>query len=280
MSDAQFGYHQPCELSISAQGAYLEFAIELSKAAAKAILPYFRPEAINTETEVENKSREGYDPVTQADRGAEQAMRHLIAERFPDHGVFGEEFGFSKGAGLTWVLDPIDGTRAFVMGLLHWGTLVALFDGERPRIGVLHQPFLKEMFTGDCERAFQFSSGATRSLATRPCASLDEALCASTSPDMFATAGERIRFERVRGFVRDMRYGTDCYAYAMLASGHIDLVIEASLKPYDVQALMPIIEGAGGLLTTWQGENAAMGGAVVASGDPRLHEQVLKELQS
>ncbi|MCY4199449.1 MAG: histidinol-phosphatase [Gammaproteobacteria bacterium] len=263
-------------MSASARDAYLAFAIELSERAGETILPHFRPAAID----IENKVREGYDPVTQADRAAEQAMRHRIAEQFPDHGVLGEEFGFLEGAGLTWVLDPIDGTRAFVMGLLHWGTLVALFDGQRPRIGVLRQPFSRETFAGDCEHASRSCDGAKQRLVTRRCASLEEALCASTSPEMFSSAEESARFSHVQGLVRDMRYGTDCYAYAMLAAGHIDLIIEASLQPYDVQALIPIVEGAGGVLTTWEGENASMGGAIVASGDPKLHEQVLKELQS
>ena len=276
MSAPPFAYHSPCTISRAAQEDCLEFALELAERAGGAILPFFRPDALD----VEDKGRERYDPVTQADRDAEALMRRLIGERFPDHGVFGEEFGYSPGKGLTWVLDPIDGTRAFVMGLLHWGTLVALFDGRKPVVGVLHQPYLKESFGGNCERAFLVRDGVERTLSTRACGALSKALCASTSPGMFATAAEREGFSRVQGMARDMRYGTDCYAYAMLAMGHVDLVIEASLKPYDVQALVPIVEGAGGLLTTWQGENAAMGGAVIASGDPKLHEQVLQELQS
>ncbi len=271
-----FGFHEPCEMSAAESDAYLNFAIELGLRASEAILPHFRP----VSARIESKLREGYDPVTQADRAAEAAMRRLIDERFPDHGVFGEEFGFRKGNQFTWVLDPIDGTRAFVMGLLHWGVLIALFNGERPCIGVLHQPFLKETFAGDGARAFRICDDARQVLASRPCASMREALCASTSPDMFETEAHIDGFNRVRDRARDMRYGTDCYAYAMLASGHIDLIIEASLQAYDVQALIPIVEGAGGVLTTWEGGNASMGGAIVASGDPKLHEQVLKELQS
>ncbi len=271
-----FGFHEPCEISSTESDAYLNFAIELGLCASEAILPHFRPVAAR----IESKLREGYDPVTQADRAAEEAMRRLIDERFPDHGVFGEEFGFRKGSKLSWVLDPVDGTRAFVMGLLHWGTLIALFNGERPCIGVLHQPFLKETFAGDGRHAFRIFDGARQALATRSCTSMSDALSASTSPDMFVAEAHTEGFKRVRDRARDMRYGTDCYAYAMLASGHIDLIIEASLQAYDVQALIPIVEGAGGMLTTWEGENASMGGEIVASGDPRLHEQVLKELQS
>ena len=271
-----FGFHEPSEISAAQSDTYLNFAIELGVRAGEVILPHFRP----TDARIESKLHEGYDPVTQADRAAEETMRRLIDKRFPDHGVFGEEFGFREGSGLTWVLDPIDGTRAFVMGLLHWGTLIALFNGERPCVGVLHQPFLNETFAGDGARAVLMRGAPRQALASRSCASMPDALCASTSPDMFVTKAQIEGFSKVRSQVRDMRYGTDCYAYAMLASGHIDLVIEASLQAYDVQALIPIVEGAGGVLTTWEGENAAFGGAIVASGDPRLHEQVLKELQS
>ena len=284
MSAEQFTYREPCEISEAERETYLAFAIELAERAGDAIRPYFRPDVL----EVDNKLREGYDPVTQADRAAEEMMRRLIADKFPDHGVLGEEFGYAPGKSATWVLDPIDGTRAFVMGFLHWGTLVALFDGRRPIVGALHQPYLKETFAGDSKRAFRCVNGYGNSLSdapeqalrTRSCRALGDALCASTSPDMFTTEEERRGFARVRSLARDMRFGTDCYAYAMLAMGQVDLVIEASLKPYDVQALIPIVEGAGGVITNWQGGNAVMGGAVVASGDKKLHQQVLQEIQS
>lgn len=276
MGTAGFAYSERRELSDAARDTYLAFAIELAMGAGKAILPYFRPDAL----EVENKGSAAYDPVTQADRLAEQVMREMIGEHFPAHGVLGEEFDHTPGDGLTWVLDPIDGTRAFVMGLLHWGTLVALFDGQRPIIGVLHQPFTQETFAGDGTRAFRRQGMHEQILRTRSCDAVGKALGASTAPDMFVTDLERDGFGTIRGLVRDMRYGTDCYAYAMLAHGHIDLVLEAGLKPYDVQALIPIVEGAGGVLTDWRGENAAMGGAVLACGDPELHELVLQELQS
>lgn len=279
MTGDEFGYSDAIFVSQGERETYLEFAIQLAEGAGRAILPHFR--ARQAGALIESKAEGGaYDPVTQADRNAEDLMRKAITVRYPNHGVYGEEYGFRAGNGLTWVLDPIDGTRAFVMGLLHWGTLVALFDGQRPLVGVLHQPFLKETFAGDGSHAFCRRSGAVRSMRTGSCDSLTNALCATTSPDMFQTSVERKGFERVRRRVRNVRYGTDCYAYAMLAMGQVDLVLETSLKPYDVQALMPIVEGAGGALTGWNGENPAMGGAVLASGNTNLHTQVLQELQS
>ena len=279
MAGDEFGYSDATRVTKSERETYLEFAIQIAEVAGRAILPFFR--ATHGGASVENKAEgSAYDPVTQADRDSEDVMRRTIAEHYPSHGVYGEEYGFTPGDGLTWVLDPIDGTRAFVMGLLHWGTLVALFDGQRPVVGVIHQPFLRETFAGDGSRAFYRRSGAVQCISTGPCDSMANALCATTSPDMFRTSGERQGFNRIRGKVRNVRFGTDCYAYAMLAMGQIDLVLETSLKPYDVQALMPIVEGAGGALTTWDGENPSMGGAVLASGDTTLHAQVLQELQS
>ena len=253
--------------------------MQLAERAGRVILPFFRQERAGAT--VENKSQgAAYDPVTQADRDSEDVMRRAIAEQYPSHGVYGEEHGFTPGNGLTWVLDPIDGTRAFVMGLLHWGTLVSLFDGQKPLVGVIHQPFLGESFAGDGSHAFYRRNGASRNIRTRRCDAMANALCAATTPNMFRTLSERRGFESVRGKVRNMRYGTDCYGYAMLAFGQVDLVLETSLKPYDVQALMPIVEGAGGVLSAWDGGNPAMGGSVLASGDATLHAQVLQELQS
>ncbi len=299
MSD-EFGYSERRPVSPDEREDYLAFAIHLAERAGEAILPCFRQalgstttnadseadqHSAVTSTEVENKAhstagQQRYDPVTQADRQAEALMRELIAGRYPEHGVFGEEYGFMSGSGLTWVLDPIDGTRGFVMGLLHWGTLVALFDGQQPVVGVMHQPFLRETFVGDGTRAFYRRGGMSRSIRTRSCESLATALCASTSPDMFTSGSERQGLECIRRGARDLRYGTDCYGYALLAAGQIDVVFEASLKPYDVQALIPIVQGAGGAISTWDGQDPAMGGCVLASGNPTLHTTLLQELST
>ena len=255
---------------------YLEFACGLATLAGDSILPQFR-----RPLDVGNKKAgTGYDPVTEADRAAERAMREEIHERYPTHGVLGEEFGLEEGDGLTWVLDPIDGTRGFVMGLLHWGTLVALFDGQRPVVGAIRQPVLDETFAGDGTTAVYTRGPARRALATRPCTELGLALAGSTAPEMFRSERQSEGFDRIRRLARGMRYGTDCYLYAMLAFGLADLVIEANLKPYDVQALIPVVEGAGGVITDWDGGNPAMGGEVLATGDARLHERALAVLRS
>ena len=167
--------------------AYLEFACEVAALAGESILPRFRRGLA-----VDNKATgPGYDPVTEADRAAERAMRKAIRGRYPRHGILGEEFGVEPGDGLTWVLDPIDGTRGFVMGLLHWGTLVALFDGQRPVVGAIHQPVLGETFAGDGESAFYVRGGERRELSTRACADLGAALAGTTSPDLFRTARQK-----------------------------------------------------------------------------------------
>ena len=266
----------PRPVDPEARAEYLAFACDLATLAGKAILPQFRrPIAVDNK-----KAGTDYDPVTEADRAAERAMREEIGRQYPAHGILGEEFGLKPGDGLTWVLDPIDGTRGFVMGLLHWGTLVALFDGQRPVVGVIHQPALDETFAGDGITAVFAQGGGRRALATRPCSDLGRALAGTTAPEMFRTDRQNRGFERIRQATRGMRYGTDCYLYAMLALGLADLVIESSLKPYDVQALIPVVEGAGGVITDWDGGNPAMGGDVLATGDPRLHELALAELRS
>lgn len=252
-------------------GEFRAFAEQLADAAADAIQPYFRASLA-----VEDKGGRLYDPVTVADKAAEDAMRALIQERYPTHGILGEEAGVAVGSSpLTWVLDPIDGTRAFITGLPLWGTLIALNDGKRPVVGVMNQPFTGERFIGTPDGAW---SGDKR-LATRACDSLAQATLMCTTPDMFDSAARKAAFDSVAGQARLMRYGGDCYAYCMLASGFVDVIVEASLQPYDVQALMPIIEGAGGVITAWDGSSAQQGGCVVACGDPALHAEVVEMLR-
>ena len=249
---------------------YLHFANELADAAAAAILPHFR-----ATSGAENKSAHGFDPVTAADRGAERAMRALIRARYPHHGILGEEEGAQAGsAGLTWVLDLIDGTRAFLLGLPLWGTLIALNDGMRPVLGLMNQPFTRERFVGTTQCAWN----GGHVLHTRPCAQLSDAHVMCTSPDIFDPA-RRAAFDAVAGRARMLRYGGDCYAYCMLASGLVDVVIEAGLQPWDVQALVPIIEGAGGIITAWDGGDVQHGGTVLACGDARLHALLMDELR-
>ncbi|PPC76454.1 histidinol-phosphatase [Pokkaliibacter plantistimulans] len=249
---------------------YRAFAELLAEAAATAIAPYFR-----TQMDVEDKGSALFDPVTLGDKAAERAMRDLLAQHYPEHGILGEEEDRHVGSSpLTWVLDPIDGTRAFITGLPLWGTLIALNDGQYPRIGVMNQPYTRERFVGTPEGAWLNGEP----LKVRPCASLAQAKITCTTPQMF-DAPQLALFNSVAEKARLVRFGGDCYAYCMLAAGHIDAVVEADLKPYDVQALMPIVEGAGGVMTTWNGGDAQNGGAIVACGDKRLHAEILALLQ-
>ena len=254
--------------------ALVTFLDELADAAGAVILPHFRAALA-----IENKLGPGaYDPVTVADRAAEQAMRALIETRYPEHGILGEEFGaLRRDAEHVWVLDPIDGTRAFISGLPVWGTLIGLTHGGRPSIGMMHQPFTRERFAGDCRKAWYRGPDGERPLTTRACTRLEDASLFCTTPAMF-TGDDRAAYDRVEARARLARYGVDCYAYCMVAAGMVDAVVEGSLQPYDIVPLIPVIEGAGGVVTSWTGGSATEGGRVVASGDPRLHEIILAEL--
>jgi len=255
---------------------FTAFIGQLATASGKTILPFFR-----TSLGVENKNAgRDLDPVTEADRAAEAVMRRMIKDSFPKHGIVGEEFGSERAdADYVWVLDPIDGTKSFIAGLPIWGTLIALMHRGAPVYGMMHQPYIGERFTGDNGAARYEGPSGKRELAVRRCAALAEAVLFTTSPRLM-NAADRARFERVESEVRLSRYGGDCYAYCMLAAGHLDLVIETELKPYDVAALIPIVSGAGGIMTTWEGQPAQAGGRIVAAGDKRVHEAALKLLNA
>jgi histidinol phosphatase-like enzyme (inositol monophosphatase family) len=254
---------------------FLAFADGLADAARGAILPHFR-----TGVACDNKSADGFDPVTAADRASEAAMRALIAREFPEHGVLGEEFErTSSRSGYEWVLDPIDGTRAFIAGLPTWGVLIALAYEGQPIVGVMDQPYLDERYRGWNDGADVVVRGARRPLKTRSCAGLPDAILSTTSPDLFHGA-EAEAFARVRGNAKLTRYGYDCYAYAMIAAGHVDCVIESGLKPFDIQALIPILTGAGGGVCGWRGGDAAQGGQVLAYSDVRVRDEVLALVES
>ena len=251
----------------------VEFLGVLADAAAKAIMPHFRATLA-----VENKLAVGFDPVTAADRDGESAMRALIADRYPSHGVLGEEFGPDReDAEYVWVLDPIDGTRAFITGVPVWGILIGLMHRGVPIAGMMHQPFTEERFVGDGKRAWYSRGKATQPLATRPCPDIAQASLFTTSPHLFR-GPDRIAYDRLESQVRLARYGCDCYAFCMVAAGQADVVVETELQPYDIVALIPIVEGAGGRVTGWEGKSAARGGRAAAAGDPKLHEKVLRIL--
>ena len=258
----------------------LAFAHRLADAAGDVIRPYFR-----ANHGIDNKRTGGFDPVTLADQESELVMRALIEAEFPDHAVFGEEHGASwaadSGGRFTWVLDPIDGTRSFIGGFPTWGTLIALHDteaeaenGGRPVIGIMDQPIMGERYVGTPKGAWL----GDVPLSVRPCASLDDAVLYSTTPDMFEPEVELPAFQRVESRVKLRRFGGDCYAYGMLAFGLNDLIIEASMQPYDIQALIPIVEGAGGIVTNWDGGPAYDAGRILAAGDKRMHDAALEML--
>lgn len=254
----------------------LACAHTLADASGKVILPHFR-----RQIEVENKAKgRDFDPVTAADRGAERIISRMLAKSHPHHGLTGEEYGSRNAdAKLRWVVDPIDGTRSFMTGALSWGTLIGLLDNEVPLLGIMDQPFVGERFWAGAKASFtRGPDGRTRRLKTRSCSKLADAILSSTHPDLFSPGKEASGFQRIKSSVRMSRFGGDCYGYAQLASGLVDLVIEVDLKPFDVIALIPIVEKAGGRMTTWDGKSAAQGGRIVASGDPKLHDEVLRLL--
>jgi myo-inositol-1(or 4)-monophosphatase len=253
---------------------FTAFIGRLATASGETILPFFR-----TSLGIENKNAgHDLDPVTEADRAAEAVMRRMIKENFPQHGIVGEEFGSERAdAEYVWVLDPIDGTKSFIAGFPVWGTLIALMHNGTPVFGMMHQPYIGERFSGDSGSAVYNGPSGRRNLAVRKCATLADATLFTTSPRLMNEA-DRAQFERVEKDVRLSRYGGDCYAYCMLAAGHLDLIIETELKPYDVAALIPIVNGAGGIVTTWDGKPAQSGGRIIAAGDQRVHEAAMKIL--
>ena len=250
------------------------FVDRLAAASGETLLPFFR-----TALGVENKGPvHAFDPVTEADRAAESVMRRLIHDSFPSHGIVGEEFGTEQpDAEYVWVLDPIDGTKSFIAGMPIWGTLIGLQHNGTPVFGLMHQPYIRESFSGDGAAAWYRGPFGKRDLATRACAGLNEATLFTTSP-LLMNEADRTSFARVEAKARLSRYGGDCYAYCMLAAGHVDLVIESGLKSYDIAALVPIITGAGGIVTTWDGKPAHNGGNIIAAGDPRVHEAAMRLL--
>ncbi|SIO56671.1 myo-inositol-1(or 4)-monophosphatase [Rhodovulum sp. ES.010] len=243
----------------------------LADAARAATLAHFRDGALG----VENKAGEGFDPVTLADREAEEAMRAVLAQRRPADAILGEELAHRPGtSGLTWVLDPIDGTRGFVCGTPTWGVLIAVADASGPILGVIDQPYIGERFIGGLGCAALQARAGTRPLATRPPRPLSEAAVFTTYPEV-GSAVEGRAFADLARRARLTRYGMDCYAYALVALGQVDLVVEAGLGAHDIQAPIAVIEAAGGLVTDWQGGPAHGGGRALAAANPAIHAEAL-----
>jgi inositol-phosphate phosphatase/L-galactose 1-phosphate phosphatase/histidinol-phosphatase len=246
---------------------FLALALRLADAAGEVIRPYFRrPIAVIDKPDL--------TPVTAADRAAEETMRGLIEARFPEHGILGEEFGRAReGAEFIWTLDPIDGTKSFISGVPLFGTLIALTRDRRPILGVIDQPISRERWVGASGRQTTLNGAAIR---CRPCPILAAATLFATTPDMFK-GEDAAWFARVSAAVKLTRFGADCYAYGLLAAGFVDLVLEANLKPYDFCAMVPIVEGAGGVASDWRGRSLdlASDGRILVAGDRRAHGAAL-----
>ena len=261
------------------------FLIELNRAAAGAILPLFRGAH-----GLDNKQGPGaFDPVTEADKGAERAIRKLVSERYPDHGFLGEEYGEDRpDAEFVWVLDPVDGTRAFIAGLPLWCTLIGLRHQGVPVLGSIGQSYIGELYIGHAGGSRLISRGATRPLKVRPCPKLTDAIIATTDPELCFTGAELGAWTQVRAAARLARLGCDAYAYAMVAAGTLDLVLEAGLAAWDLEAAIPVLEGAGGLVTDWRGEslggrpadrNAKWRGQMALAGDRACLDEALVALR-
>ncbi|ERM98754.1 hypothetical protein AMTR_s00082p00120830 [Amborella trichopoda] len=261
-------------------GVFEKVANKVADAAGEVIRGYFRKSFTILD-------KDDLSPVTIADRAAEESMVSVILENFPSHAIYGEENGWrssERTADYVWVLDPIDGTKSFITGKPLFGTLIALLHKGKPIMGIIDQPILRERWIGMKGRKTTLNG---EEVSTRLCSKLSDAYLYTTSPHLFSGDSEEA-FVRVRNKVKVALYGCDCYAYALLASGHVDLVIESGLKPYDFLSLIPVIEGAGGLITDWKGHDLyweaspdmrVTGYNVVAAGDPQLHQQTLNALR-
>ena len=247
-------------------------ARRLADAAHGAALPYYR-------NRLDIETKEDFSPVTVADRAAEAAMRTILERDRPRDGIYGEEYGVSAGSsGRLWVLDPIDGTRAFVAGRPLWGTLIALVEEDKPVLGIVHAGAAGDQWIG-CLDPVPRTLLNGREVRVRPCAALASARAATTHPLAFSAAGHAA-FQRIGRSVTDLLFGGDCHNYGLLAAGQLDLVMEEGLKPYDWAALVPVIKGAGGIITDWRDHELTLlaEGRVLASGDRRVHEQALERI--
>ncbi len=259
-------------MSEATQTDLVRVAHLLADAARTQTLPLFRSDSLV----IDDKSGgQAFDPVTAADRGAEKAMRDILSVERPEDAILGEEFGTKSGTtGLTWVLDPIDGTRGFMSGTPTWGVLIAVSDADGPIFGIIDQPYIGERFVGGCGLSEMAGPHWTRKLATHPPRPLADATVMTTFPEV-GTADEMRAFQAVAQKARLTRYGMDCYGYALVASGQVDLVIEAGLKPYDIQAPIAVVEAAGGIVTDWQGNPAHEGGRCIAAANLAIHAEAL-----
>lgn len=254
---------------------FVEFGTRIVRQSGEIALKYFR-----SDLNIENKSQGNrFDPVTAADTEVEEYLCREISQQYPDHSVIGEESGASGGNGIyKWLIDPIDGTRGFVAGSPMWGTLLGLTENGKALAGFMHQPFVGETFIGSSSGAFILDEKGSKQIYTSRKENLSDAVLSCTHLSMFPSGKALDSFIGIAETCRFSRFGTDCYGYALLAHGFVDVVVEAGLKPYDIMPLIPIVEAAGGIVTNWQGESVEQGGDVIAAANTELHEQALKIL--
>jgi myo-inositol-1(or 4)-monophosphatase len=252
-----------------------EFALELAQSSAEKILPHFR-----RRISVDVKKGAVWDPVTEGDREGERVMRAMIETRYPNHGILGEEFGIKESrSGFTWVLDPIDGTRAFICGMPTWATLIGLMHDGKPVIGVMNQPFVGETFYGNSESAWSTHNGHKHKLATRPYRPLNETIVTTTAPELYRNDDEKAVLARMSKATRLTRYGGDAYFFCVMAAGQIDIAMDAHMEAYDIAPLIPIIRGAGGVVSTWDRGDPSRGGNVIAASCEKMLEEALSVIQ-
>jgi myo-inositol-1(or 4)-monophosphatase len=253
------------------------FANRLADAGGAVIRPFFR----STLDVAHKPGQHAFDPVTEADRGAERAIRAILERERPDDAILGEEFGDKPGtSGLRWVLDPVDGTRAFITGRHEWGSLIALEQDDVPLLGILDQPVLGERFIGVNGRSVLVEGERRTPLKVRECAELKDAILCATDPSAYMTDDQQAAFARVKAQARMTRYHGDCYLFALLAMGFVDIVIEAGFKRWDAAALIPLVTGAGGIITAWEGGDCRDGATILACGDSRVHAHAMALLNA
>jgi histidinol phosphatase-like enzyme (inositol monophosphatase family) len=270
MNDTQLGGLDPA--------AVRQTLLDAAEAAAAITLPRFR-----TNLAIDNKWKQGFDPVTEADRNAELAIRELIGARFPGHGIVGEEWDDKAAeSSFTWIIDPIDGTRAFITGVPVWGTLIGLMIEGKSVAGLMAQPFTGEVYLGLPGKSRYYRGTDRLDLWTSPVTDISKARLTTTSPDMFAHPERALwqQWSAINDAAMTTRYGLDCYGYCLLAAGHIDIVVEAGLKDVDIAPLIPLIVNAGGVVTTWEGGPAEAGGNCIAAATPELHAAALRLLRT
>jgi myo-inositol-1(or 4)-monophosphatase len=256
--------------------SFTEFALALANASAQIILPYFRQE-----NPIETKAGEVWDPVTAADRAGEAAIRQLIEKRYPGHGIIGEEYGNKDGdSDFCWVLDPIDGTRAFVTGMPTWATLIGLNFQGKPAIGLMNQPFVGETFFANPQGSWVNYKEKQLKLQCRPPRSPADWTLTTTAPELYRTAQEKAVLARMTSSVKLTRYGGDAYFFCLLAAGHVDVAMDARMQIYDIAPLIPIISGAGGCVSTWDGRDASAGGNVVSANSPETLKEALSMIEA